>query len=310
MFKTPRTIGILAIIGNVLIWGAALPVVKPALTFISPYYFLWARYAVASLFMVPVGILTFPKTHRKSILIKTLTLEFLQTAIGLSLLYQGLNLTTALEGALITTTSPLLITLGGILFLRERQEKNEWFGLGISLLGSLIVVAAPFLSGSHSHGNLLGNAYIVLYVISWAAYVLLSKKQYAVIDKRFIAAIDSLTGFVAFTFLAPLLSQSLPTPDVFLLPAVLTPILYMGILGTPVAVGLYVFGQSKIEASEATLFTYLQPLVYLPLTLFWLKEPIHPYQIIGLVFILAGVILAQLRQKPTSVKKRRLYKIS
>ena len=69
----------------------------------------------------------------------------------------------------------------------------------------------------------------------------------------------------------------------------------MGILGSPIAVSLYLYGQDKIEASEATLFSYLQPLIYIPLAVFWLGEKIIPAQLIGLAIIAAGVYLAERR---------------
>ena len=71
----------------------------------------------------------------------------------------------------------------------------------------------------------------------------------------------------------------------------------MAIFGSVIGLIAYIKGQDKIEASEASLFSYLQPLIYLPLGVLLLKENISPQQLIGLGLIIIGVITAE--KKPT-----------
>lgn len=73
--------------------------------------------------------------------------------------------------------------------------------------------------------------------------------------------------------------------------------LYMGALGSVVALTAYLKGQSLIEVSEASLFYYLQPLIYIPLGVLWLDENIYSIQIIALIIVIVGVIIASYRGK-------------
>jgi drug/metabolite transporter (DMT)-like permease len=281
----------LALIVNVIIWGAALPIVKPALQSISPFAFLFYRYLIASLFMLPF-IYVFRRQFRVlsyQHLFTIIFLEFLQLGVGLSFLYTGLSLTSALEAAFIGSSSPIFVTLGGILFLKEREEKHEWLGLTISALGTVLIIGAP-----RPHPN-LGNIVIVCYCLSWMLYTTLAKKFYQHLPKAPIAIISCFVGLLSFAIISPLMSTIPPISSLWALGYPLLAIVYMGTLGSALAVGLYLYGQSRIEASEATLFTYLQPLIYIPLSILWLHDQLVPLQLVGLLLVSLGVFVAEKR---------------
>jgi drug/metabolite transporter (DMT)-like permease len=293
-----RTLAYLAIIGNVIIWGAALPLVKPALTFISPYNFLLLRYLVASFFMVPVIFIFWPKHFSFKLLGLIAGLEFLQVGLSLAVLYQGLAYTSALTAAFISSTAPIFVTLGGIIFLKERQERHEWTGLMLSVTGTVIIIFSSFLlNGSAGSTSLKGVSLILIYVLADMAYLLLAKKYYPHLNKAFITAVSCFVGLISYLIITPLVSPMANFTTIMNHPEIVRAVLYMGILGSPFAVGLYLWGQSKIEASEAAVFTYLQPLIYIPLSVLWLGDRLHPYQPIGLMFIILGVFITEKRRK-------------
>lgn len=291
-----RRLAYLALLGNVLIWGAALPIVKPALDVISPFYFLLLRYLVASAVMAPILVFIWPDRLTVKQLLTIIGLEFLQITVSLSILYQALALTSALTASLIGSSAPIFITLGGIYFLKERQERREWLGLSLSVTGTVFLILASFaVNGSGGTTKLLGISLLLGYQLINMAYLLLAKTLYHDLNKLFIAGVGCLVGLVSFLILAPLMGPIVPLTDLTQSPSVLFAVLYMGILGSPVAVSLYLYGQARIEASEASLFTYLQPLVYLPLTTLWLGEKLSLYQLLGLILIALGVFWAEHR---------------
>lgn len=291
----------LALILNAIIWGAALPIVKPALEFVSPIQFLFFRYLIASFFSIPIIIYLLIK-HKPSIkmILSIVVMEAFSIVLGHAILYEGLNRTTSLEASLIASTSPIFITLGGIFFLKEKEDRNEWIGLLIAILGTLLIIFDPVISGNLKvkSFSLLGNALVLGYVAIWTIYMLLAKKIYKTIPKSLIGFISVWVGVTSFYFLT---SSSLPdTSNLFTnltLPSVFFAATYMGILGSIVAVPAIIYGNNRIEASEASLFSYLQPLVYIPLSVLWLKESITPTIIVALVLIAIGVYTAE-RRKP------------
>lgn len=291
-----RTLAYLAILTNVIIWGAAIPIVKPSLTFVSPFYFLFLRYLIASLILLPFLFLKKPKSLTLKQLLTIVVLEFFVIVIGHSLLYLGLSSSTALESSLIASTSPVLIILGGILFLREKEERNEWIGLTLSIIGTTVIILSPFLASKiNTPSSIFGNLLVFAYTLIWAIYILSAKKLYKNINKIFITSVSCVVGALSFILIINIMGPKPAFFEAIKIIPVTRAALYMGILGSPVAVSLYLYGQNKIEASEATLFTYLQPLIYIPLSIIWLQEKIIFEQIIGLLIVILGVFIAEKR---------------
>lgn len=297
MSKSRKT-AYLALLGNVIIWSAALPIVKPALTYISPFQFLFLRYLIAAAIMLPLFSYLF--------ITQKITLRSLTTIIPTELLfliyaavvYIGLNYTSALQASFILNTRPIFVTFMGIFLLKEKEELHEWIGLGLSVIGTFFLIGYPLISGQTSitDSSNIGNLIILVGVMISTAYAYAVKKNYHSTPKLHIQSTNAMLGVISFSLIL-MFTHSFPTTSDLNHPSVALASLYMGLLGTPIALGLLNYGYRLIEASEATLFSYLEPLIYIPLAVIWLGDTIHPYQIVSLVIILLGVVVAEIRPK-------------
>jgi drug/metabolite transporter (DMT)-like permease len=84
----------LALLINTILWGAALPLVKPALSYITPSQFLYFRYLLAAPLMFPFLIFLWLKIKPSlKVLTRIVLLEFFGTPLSLMILYQGLKQT-------------------------------------------------------------------------------------------------------------------------------------------------------------------------------------------------------------------------
>ncbi len=292
---------------NTVVWGAAFITVKPALSVTTPYRYLLYRFIFAALLSLPILIHYWKKIkNKKEIIKKIVSLELLGTTLSLGLLYLGLAKTSAIETGFITTTTPIFVVVAGILYLKEKQEKHEWLGLILAFIGTALLTAIPIIiNGSSIDGlSLDGNLLIVAQNIVIAIYFVLAKKHYKKIPKLFVAAISFYVGVVTFLLLSlselqfslAQLANVIVTD--FSSSSVWIAVLYMSIFGSIIGLTTYIKGQDGIEASEASLFTYLQPLIYVPLGMIFLKEEIHYLQIISLIIIFLGVYLAERKPKP------------
>jgi drug/metabolite transporter (DMT)-like permease len=289
-----RKLAYLALIAYIIIWGASLPIVKPALYHIDVSQFIFLRYLIAAPLMLPILYLTKPKDFSIKEVPKFTLIEALQVVLHSLLLYQGLKLSTALEASLVNSLTPIIITVGGILFLREKEETHEWEGLGLSLAGTIIIILAPYyLAGTNPGFSTIGSLMILGSVMFHTAYILIAKKHFKDTSKLFVAAAASWVGLIFFSLINLYNGTLIDSFTLLTNPTVLVSSLYMGILGSPIAIALYLFGQNLIEASEAVVFTYLTPLVYLPLSVYWLQESITMPQIIGLFVVTIGVTVAE-----------------
>ncbi len=298
--KNERWLAYLFLIINTICWGAALVLVKPAFDYTTPYRFLFYRYLFASFLFALPYLWIKRKQLNKKVLTTVIGVELLGTVLNLTILYIGLSLTSAIEASLIGTAGPVFITLAGILFLKERQEKSEWLGLSLSLLGTILIVLTNHQQTDQI--SLAGNLLVVAYNLLNAVYLILAKKYYHQLDKKLVGAISFVTGLAAFSLIIAF-NQQFQLGELFNLiqqewqhRPVLLASLYMAIPGSVIGLISYIEGQDRIEASEASLFVYLQPLIYLPLGLILLQEKIFTQQLVGLGLILLGVIVAEKRR--------------
>ena len=309
MNLSSRTKAYILLLINTIIWGASLQIVKNSYEFTDPFRFLFYRFSVASVLSVPI-IIYFVSQKKKYLhtTFKIITLELLGVTLTLSLLYLGLSQTSSIEASLIATTSPLFTVLGGIIFLKEKQERHEAIGLVFAFTGTLLLTLIPFFNkvGVNMEMSLLGSMLILLNNISGATYFILAKKTYTYVPKLYAAGISFFVGMISFLVISALsagsyeaLRQSISSDLQHW--EVIFAAVYMGALGSVVALTAYLKGQSLIEVSEASLFYYLQPLIFIPLGVLWLEENIYLIQIIALIIVIAGVAIASYR-KPRSKK--------
>ncbi len=302
---TKRTKAYLALLTTAIIWGAAFPIIKPSLSIISPYQFLYFRYLIAAPLTLPVLIYFLYKLRPKLKTIAKITLlEFFGAPFALSILYLGLSKTSALEGSLIAATSPILITLGGIIFLKEKQEKLEWLGLALGFLGTLLLVLVPLLNGQSltSYFSLTGNLLMLSYNLIIAFYYLAAKRLYQNIPKLFVTSLSYSISFVAF-FIFLNLTQASLSLQLLQIPSVAIAAFYMAILGSIVALTTRIYGQGLIEASEASLFSYLQGVVAIPVAYLLLNEVPSWSQLLAITIISLGVFIAEYRPRKLAKKQ-------
>ena len=285
----PRHLAYLLLLLNAALWGAAPPIIKNSLHYVSPSAFLFFRFLIASLLFTPIFLKAKKKHIHKTNPWLLVSLALLGTPLTLYPLFLGLNLTSSMEGSLIESSSPMFTILGGLIFLHEVIKPKEWVGLILAVGGTLLLTSEPLLTGNLTpFTSFTGNLLIVLSNIIWAAFLLLSKKTKTNPSQlTFYSFLVSIPFFLLLTIFE---NQSFALD-----PRSIPGILYMAVFGSIVAFWAYQEGQKRIEASEAAIFSYLKPLFTLPLALFWLKETISPITWISALIIALGVYISEKR---------------
>ena len=294
-----RRLAYLALLYNALVWGAAFPIIKPVFEFLTPLQYLFFRFLTAGLFALPIFLTYYLRNHPKpAYLLKVWLLELAGLALPILILYEGLARTSALEASLIGATGPIFVVLGGIIFLRERETKREWQGLALSLLGSLIIILEPIWNGHGFLGSSLsGNLLVLGYDVSWAVYAIIAKKFY---KTKPPLALGSLTYLGTALIYGLILNYQHSLPSLQLLTTnyqLLLPVLYMAVPGGIIANIFYLYAASRIEVSEANLFTYLNGIVAIPASYLLLGERPSLTTILAVIIIAYGVFRAETRSK-------------
>lgn len=294
---TARKQAYAAMIAYELLMGASQPIIKPLLSTISPSQFLFLRYLLAAIILTPLIILRLFRSKRPN-LRSLLWILFTETVgiLNLLILYTGLQYVSALTSSLIINTRPIFMTIVGILFLAEHEDGHEWVGLSLSVLGAAIILLQPFFHQSMllTDHTLIGISLIILTNVIFTLNTALVKTKYRQLDKLTISGIHMWLGLgLFFAYLFP--THTLPDLHLLLDSQIAFGVFFMAIFGSVVGLILLTYAYTRIEASEASLFMYLQPAVYIPLSVIWLKEPFSPYQFLGIMLIFFGVWWAERR---------------
>lgn len=300
-----RKLAYIALFLTSFFWGIAPPIIKYSLKFISPVSFLFFRFTLAGIiFSIPLIYKTFKTKPSFYEISQYLLLGLLSTPLNLLLFFWGINKTSAIDASVLAILSPVLIVLGGILFLSEKVTKKETVGIIIAILGTIVLSLTPFFG---QKGNFFANLEGILLILAgdvvWAVFTLLAKrKKNQKLDPFIISAFSFVIGW--FVVLPLFLIERNTNPLIpylsFIDPKSIFGIIYMAVFSSVIAYSTYTYGLKKIEASEAAVFTYLQPMFAIPIAIIFLGEKLNTFLIIGSILITFGVIVCGSRRSSQS----------
>lgn len=209
------------------------------------------------------------------------------------LVYLALQRTSATNGTLIYTTSPVFIILIDAIVNRRRIGLRPAMGSILALAGIATIVLRGNLAALLSLDFNGGDLIFVGAAIAWAVYSLMlrSPRVSGVANLALLPLIAAagallLAPFAAFEFLA-----GAPMPA--------TAAAWSGIAGIVVFASLaaflgFQFGIRRLGAPVAGVFMYLMPPYGVGLAVLFLGETFNLYHAVGIVLVSGGVILATL----------------
>lgn len=287
-----------------VIWGFASPIIKFTLADFPPLIFLTYRFLLTSLVMLPLFVLLddkIPKVKPRSWFMIIIA-GLLGSSVNLGLLFWGLDNTTAISASVIAATSPIFVVLAGAFFLREKVKSTEAAGLVIAFIGSLVITISPSITTDGE--TVFGNFLIILGNVSWVGYVVITKKVLQNnISPLFLTTSSFFLGFLSLLPFSIAQYRSLAGLTSFIADRPMSAhlgVIYMALISGALAYWLYQEGQRRIEASEATIFSYLHPIFAVPLALLWLGEKVTTPFLVGAIIVTTGVVIAEYKKRAKS----------
>jgi drug/metabolite transporter (DMT)-like permease len=308
------------LIANV-IWGAATPVIKFTLDYIPPFTFLYLRFLLVCLLILP----WIAHQLRSEPISKSDYLNFFFLGLfsqpSLIIPFVALKFTSALDFTIIGVIGTVLAVYAGHYFYKEKINKGIVVGLVLASLGTVFIVLEPILSG-HNNGNsvferTMGNVLGLFYAIVWVIYVIWSKYSMGETSKM-------LKKTLSFIHLRPMTKRYSPTTIVLcsffvglftLIPLAIIEnikinsmgnfnlfaidyrgvlgLLYMAIYSSIVAYHLNQWGLRYVKVSNFAIYGYLAPVFTLPFAFLLLGEFPNTFMFAGAALITIGVVVAE-----------------
>lgn len=195
--------------------------------------------------------------------------------------------------------APVLIALWARFFVREPVRRRLWVALALSLTGLSLVV--ELWGGGSLNGK--GVAASLAAAVAYALYILMA-------DHRLQRGRDAFSLLAwGFVFAAVFWAIAQPwwsfpaetlTADTSLLgrledvqAPVWALVAYIVVFGTIVPFLLMVSALHYVSPARATIVAMAEPVMAGLVAWAWLREELEPGQIVGGIFVLAGIVLAQ-----------------
>lgn len=287
----------LMLLGVAIIWGIASPVIKYTLDYFDPALFLTYRYFIATVFAILSFIYTkhlLPKGFYVIFLL--IVYSFLNSVVGLGMLFFGMENTTVLDMSLITLIGPLIVSTAGVYYLGERITKREKIGMFIAFLGTLLTIVEPIFLNGNNIVKFSGNLLVLGYVANTAITSVLAKKLLRLnVSPLMLVNWSFIVGFICFGIYTYLNNQISISYIMNASSNYHLGVIYMALISGTVAFWLSAKAQKTIEISEQSVFSYLSPIFSLPIAVIWLGEKITPLFIVGAIIITIGVLLAEIK---------------
>ena len=136
---TAKTLPILLMIGAIFCFASMDATAKYLMKEIGPAQTIWARYTVQAI-IVTFFILPKINVYGRTKYPKLQFLRSVALMMATTLFFFGFSKLGLAEASAIFNISPVLITLGAFLFLREQIGPRRLIGILVSLLGALIII--------------------------------------------------------------------------------------------------------------------------------------------------------------------------
>ena len=168
--------GHFAILMANVIFGLGVPVTKALLDdWVTPMGYMASRCVGATiLFWVVACFLPKEKVERRD-LITIMLGGLLGFVISQTLTAEALKYTTPVYFSLVAALTPVSVMILAALFINEKITGLKTIGVTLGILGALLMLYTSWKSGTGSN-DLLGISLAVLSVLTWAVYLIITRK--------------------------------------------------------------------------------------------------------------------------------------
>ena len=217
----------------------------------------------------------------------------------------GLQQTTGTNASVVFATLPAVTNTLIFLLYKVKPTKFQTLGMLTSFLGLMIVFTQGSLLHLLTFKLGIGELYLFINVLSIGLFNLLGQN----IMKKFSSLVTSVYALIfAAIMLIPMGAWQLKSSGWNVSMSEWLIIFYMGFMAAGVAFFLNLYGINQIGSSKTSIFSNMQHVFSVSLSILILKETLAPYHWIGFTLVISGVILSLskfFQKGTTNLKKRK-----
>ncbi|MBE2976888.1 DMT family transporter [Priestia megaterium] len=274
---------------SISFWGVSFVSTKAVLDKLDPYTLLVLRFGIGALFLLVLLVL---KRYPLNIPLKYISHLIVLGILGV-FVHQVIQATALLTinasaAGWIISFSPVFTVILSVFFLHEKMTVLKASGMIVAIIGVLLVTTATNQQSFQPSIN-VGYLLMILSTLNWAIYSVLLKRLHIQLPSLVVTFYMCLIGF---TLTTPFLVRNKGWEMIpFLTSVEWAHLLFLGVFVSGVAYWYWAKALEVLEASQVSVFLYLEPVATLITAILLLQEKIIPVSILGGIIIIMGVIL-------------------
>lgn len=260
---------------------------------VEPVELAFFRWFFVALILLPYFIYRFKyimQVFKKEYFI-IITFSILGISCFNTLLYIGLQTTTATNALLINSSIPIMIIVLSAIILNKKITKMQSVGIVLSTLGVIFLILKGDIDNFITLEFTSGDLWILVACVTWALYTVLLKYKPKELNAFDFLSITVFIGIVLLAFVYFSLGYSFEL-DFIHKEEVLYSLIYIVVF--PSLLSFYFWNMSIVEigANKAGQFTHLMPIFGAILAYIFLGETLEFYHLVGILFIGIGIYLS------------------
>lgn len=254
-----RLLAHLALFGANLIYGINYTVAKDVMPdFVQPLGFIVMRVCGAViLFWLFYRFFFYEKVQAKD-MVRLALCGLFGVAINQMLFFEGLNLTTPINAAVIMVINPILVLVFAGIISTERLTLRKWLGIGLGATGTFMLITnGGQLTLNQAH--FWGNTLVLINATSYAIYLVLVKSLMKKYQPITVISWVFLFGMVV---VLPFGWKEFVAIDWVSMPPFIKWEIAFVIVGTTFLAYLFnIYGLKRLNPSTVSTYIYLQPVL-------------------------------------------------
>jgi drug/metabolite transporter (DMT)-like permease len=262
---------------------------------LSPFKLSFFRWILALLILLPftyAQIIRDIEYYKKNILLMTI-ISILGVTIFNSFTYISLQTTMVINSTLMASVAPVMMIGFSWLIFRTKTTTLQFTGIILSVLGAFAIILKGNLNNLYNLYFTAGDLWMLGAVVSWCLYSVLLKKidsKTSQLANLEVMIIIGVIFIIPFYIMESFNSTYLPSTGLDL--AIIG---YVAVFASIVAFFSWNKGVSIIGPNRASLFLHLIPVFSAIWAISFLNEKFAFFHVIGVLFILSGIILSNIK---------------
>jgi len=262
---------------------------------LTPFKLSFFRWILALLILLPftyAQIIKDLEYYKKNILLMTV-ISILGVTIFNSFTYISLQTTLVINSTLMASVAPVMMIGFSWLIFRTKTTTLQFTGIILSLLGAFAIILKGNLNNLYNLYFTAGDLWMLGAVVSWCLYSVLLKKidsKTSQLANLEVMIIIGVIFIIPFYIMESFNSTYLPSTGLDL--AIIS---YVAVFASIVAFFSWNKGVSIIGPNRASLFLHLIPVFSAIWAVSFLNEKFAFFHVIGVLFILSGIILSNIK---------------